>query len=87
MNYTGYDDDILSTAIVAFLVMFITIFIFVGVNSCSAGMAENGTVVDKYRSRYGYPNLVIENNNDYITFQVSEKDYQEYDIGEIYAQE
>ena len=76
-----------------FLVLGVTVLtlliIFFGleVNSCTSHEFENGIVADKYRGRYGTPHLVIEKDGDYGTVNVTEEDYFEYDIGEIYAQE
>ena len=67
--------------------MLLIIFFGVGVNSCTSHEFENGIVADKYRRRYGTPHLVIEKNGDYGDVTVTEEDYFEYDIGEIYAQE
>ena len=67
--------------------MVLIIFFGVGVNSCTSHEFENGIVADKYRGRYGTPHLVIEKNGDYGDVTVTEEDYFEYDIGEVYAQE
>lgn len=68
----------------------ICVFIFfcLGVNSCTSHEFENGIIVDKYRGgRSGTTHLVIEKNGDFGDIVVNEKDYYEYDIGEVYAQE
>lgn len=69
------------------VLMLLIIFFDVGVNSCTSHEFENGIVADKYRGRYGTPRLIIEKNGDYGDVTVTEEDYFEYDIGEIYAQE
>ena len=63
------------------------IFFGLGVNSCTSHEFENGIVADKYRGLYGTPHLVIERDGDYGTVNVTEEEYLEYDIGEIYAPE
>ena len=66
------------------IIFYILALIF---NSCAVNAAVGGTVVDKYRNRYGTPTLVVEHDGNYINFITTEKEYLEYDIGEIYAQE
>ena len=83
-----YDDDTsLITVGIAGVLLVIIFFLALTVNSCTSSMFENGIVADKYRGRYGTPHLVIEKNGDYGDVKVTEEDYFEYDIGEIYAQE
>ena len=83
-----YDNDTsLVIVIFAGVLLAIICFLAIAVNSCTSATFENGTIADKYRGRYGTPNLVIEKNGDYGDVKVTEEDYLEYDIGEIYAQE
>ena len=83
-----YDEDTsLVTVMVAGILIAIIFFLAITVNSCTSATFENGTVADKYRGRYGTPHLVIEKDGDYGTVNVTEEEYLEYDIGEIYAQE
>ena len=83
-----YDNDTsLVTIIFAGVLLVIIFFLAITVNSCTSATFENGTIADKYRGRYGTPHLVIEKNGDYGDVKVTEEDYLEYDIGEIYAQE
>lgn len=88
--YYYYDND---TSVVAVTItgigvlLVIIFFLAIAVNSCTSATFENGTIADKYRGRYGTPHLVIEKNGDYGDVKVTEEDYFEYDIGEIYAQE
>lgn len=64
------------------------IFFCLAVNSCTSHKFENGIIADKYRNgRSGITHLVIEKNGDFGDIIVDEKDYYEYDIGEVYAQE
>ena len=73
--------------IIAGILIAIILFVAISVNSCTSAKFENGTIADKYRGRYGTPHLIIEKNGDYGDVKVTEEDYFEYDIGEIYAQE
>ena len=84
-----YDDKVTSLVIVTTtgVLLMIIFFLTIAVNSCTSATFENGTIADKYRGRYGTPHLVIEKNGDYGDVKVTEEDYFEYDIGEIYAQE
>lgn len=84
-----YDDKVTSLVIVTTtgVLLMIIFFLTIAVNSCTSATFENGTIADKYRGRYGTPHLVIEKNGDYGDVTVTEEDYFEYDIGEIYAQE
>ena len=86
--YYYYDNDTpLITVIVAGVLLAIIFCLAIAVNSCTSATFENGTIADKYRGRYGTPHLVIEKNGDYGDVKVTEEDYFEYDIGEVYAQE
>ena len=86
--YYYYDNDTsLITVIVAGVLLAIIFCLAIAVNSCTSATFENGTIADKYRGRYGTPHLVIEKNGNYGDVKVTEEDYFEYDIGEIYAQE
>lgn len=83
-----YDNDTsLETVTIAGVLLVIILFLAIVVNSCTSTTFKNGTIADKYRGRYGTPHLVIEKNGDYGDVTVTEEDYFEYDIGEIYAQE
>lgn len=84
-----YNDKVTSLVIVTTtgVLLMIIFFLTIAVNSCTSATFENGTIADKYRGRYGTPHLVIEKNGDYGDVKVTEEDYFEYDIGEIYAQE
>lgn len=84
-----YNDKVTSLVIVTTIgvLLMIIFFLTIAVNSCTSATFENGTIADKYRGRYGTPHLVIEKNGDYGDVKVTEEDYFEYDIGEIYAQE
>lgn len=83
-----YDNDTsLVTVIFAGVLLAIIFCLAIAVNSCTSATFENGTIADKYRGRYGTPHLVIEKNGDYGDVKVTEEDYFEYDIGEVYAQE
>ena len=83
-----YDNDTsLETVTIAGVLLVIFLFLTIAINSCTSATFENGTIADKYRGRYGTPHLVIEKNGDYGDVKVTEEDYFEYDIGEIYAQE
>lgn len=83
-----YDDNTsLVEVTIAGVLIAIILFLAITVNSCTSATFENGTIVDKYRGRYGTPHLIIEKNGDYGDVEVTEEDYFEYDIGEIYAQE
>lgn len=73
--------------IIAGILIAIILFVAISVNSCTSAKFENGTIADKYRGRYGTPHLIIEKDGDYGDVKVTEEDYFEYDIGEIYAQE
>lgn len=87
MSYYGNEDDsLLELGFIGILVVLI-IVLALGINSCVANAAIGGTVVDKYRDRLGNPVLVVELNDNYSNFKTTEKEYLEYDIGEIYAQE
>lgn len=71
-------------------VVLIVLLIFwgLGMNSCISHEFENGIIADKYRNvRNGTTHLVIEKNGDFGDIIVEEKDYYDYDIGEVYAQE
>ena len=82
-----YDEDTsLVTVIVAGILIAIIFFVAISVNSYTSAKFENGTIADKYRGRYGTPHLIIEKNGDYGDVKVTEEDYFEYDIGEVYAQ-
>lgn len=86
--YYYYDNDTsLVTVIFVGVLLAIILCLAIAVNSCTSATFENGTIADKYRGRYGTPHLVIEKNGDYGDVKVTEEDYFEYDIGEIYAQE
>lgn len=86
--YYYYDKDTSLIAVtIAGVLLAIIFFLTIAVNSCTSATFENGTIADKYRGRYGTPHLVIEKNGDYGDVKVTEEDYLEYDIGEIYAQE
>ena len=83
-----YRDNVEKLLVLGVVVLMLLIIFFgVGVNSCTSHEFENGIVADKYRGQYGTPRLVIEKDGDYGTVNVTEKEYLEYDIGEIYAQE
>lgn len=83
-----YDNDTSPiTIIIAGVLLVIIFFLAIVVNSCTSATFENGIIADKYRGRYGTPHLIIEKNGDYGDVTVTEEDYFEYDIGEIYAQE
>lgn len=83
-----YRDNVEKFIVLGVVVLTLLIIFFgLGVNSCTSHEFENGIVADKYRGRYGTPHLVIEKDGDYGTVNVTEKEYLEYDIGEIYAQE
>ena len=83
-----YDNDTsLETVTIAGVLLVIILFLAIVVNSCTSATFKNGTIADKYRGRYGTPHLIIEKNGDYGDVTVTEEDYFEYDIGEIYAQE
>ena len=88
--YYYYDNDtsVVAVTITGIGVLLAIIFVLaMAVNSYTSATFENGTIADKYRGRYGTPHLVIEKNGDYGDVKVTEEDYFEYDIGEIYAQE
>lgn len=83
-----YEEGIEALGVVLAVILLVLIcFIGTVFNSCSAASVEGGTVVDKYRNRFGTPTLVVELDDNYANFHVSEKEYVEYDIGEIYAEE
>lgn len=85
-----YDNDtpLIAVTIAGVGILLVIIFsLAIVANSCTSATFENGTIADKYRGRYGTPHLVIEKNGDYGDVKVTEEDYFEYDIGEIYAQE
>ena len=70
------------------VLIILLIFLAFGVNSCTMLEFENGIIVDKYRGvRSGTTHLVIEKNGDFGDIVVDEKDYYDYGIGEVYAQE
>lgn len=81
------DNTSLAEVIIAGILIAIILFVAISVNSCTSAKFENGTIADKYRGRYGTPHLIIEKNGDYGDVKVTEEDYFEYDIGEVYAQE
>ena len=86
--YRHNDEMIVFIVLGGVVLTFLFIFFCLGVNSCTSHEFENGIIVDKYRNgRSGTPHLVIEKNDDFGDIVVDEKDYYEYDIGEIYAQE
>ena len=80
-------DTMIARIILGIIGFIIIIVLALTFNSCAANAAVGGTVVDKYRSRYGTPTLVVEHDGNYTNFKTTEKEYLEYDIGEIYAQE
>ena len=83
-----YDDDaLLITVVITGVLLVIILFLVITVNGCTSITFKNGTVADKYRGRYGTPHLVIEKDGDYGDVKVTEENYFEYDIGEVYAQE
>lgn len=83
-----YDNDTsLITVVITGVMLVIILFLTITVNSCTSITFKNGIVADKYRGRYGTPHLVIEKDGDYGDVKVTEEDYFEYDIGEVYAQE
>ena len=83
-----YDDDaLLITVVITGVLLVIILFLVITVNGCTSITFKNGTVADKYRGRNGTPHLVIEKDGDYGDVKVTEEDYFEYDIGEVYAQE
>ena len=83
-----YDDDaLLITVVITGVLLVIILFLVITVNGCTSITFKNGTVAVKYRGRYGTPHLVIEKDGDYGDVKVTEEDYFEYDIGEVYAQE
>ena len=83
-----YDDDaLLITVVITGVLLVIILFLVITVNGCTSITFKNGTVADKCRGRYGTPHLVIEKDGDYGDVKVTEEDYFEYDIGEVYAQE
>lgn len=81
------DDSSPITAIIAIILLVIILLLTLTLNNCTSARFENGIVADKYRGRYGTPHLVIEKDGDYGDVTVTEEDYFEYDIGEVYAQE
>lgn len=86
--YYDNDTSVVGVTIAGIGVLLVIIFVLaIVVNSYTSATFENGTIADKYRGRYGTPHLVIEKNGDYGDVKVTEEDYFEYDIGEIYAQE
>lgn len=87
MSYYGDTDDPLLEISITGIFIIIIIVLTLTFNSCAANAAVGGTVVDKYRNRYGTPTLVVEHDGNYTNFKTTEKEYLEYDIGEIYAQE
>ena len=66
--------------------LFLLIFLVI-MNGCTSNKFKNGVVVDKYRTKNGFPALVVEKNESYGTIYVDEKEYIECEIGDIYAQE
>lgn len=82
-----YDNDTPLITVVAGVMLVIILFLAITVNSCTSITFKNGIVADKYRGRYGMPHLVIEKDGNYGDVKVTEEDYFEYDIGEVYAQE
>ena len=87
MSYYGNTDDSLFEIGIVGILIIIIIVLALTFNSYAVNTAVGGTVVDKYRNRYGTPTLVVEHDGNYINFTATEKEYFEYDIGEIYAQE
>ena len=87
MSYYGDTDDSLLAIGIAGIFIIIIIVLALIFNSCAANAAVGGTVVDKYRNRHGTPTLVVEHDGNYTNFKTTEKEYLEYDVGEIYAQE
>lgn len=87
MSY--YEDERDSLLVFGFMVILIVLMIVLAlnINSCVANAAIGGTIVDKYRDRWGNPVLVVELDDNYSDFKTTEEEYLEYDIGEIYAQE
>ena len=85
MHYDDY--ALLITVVITGVLLVIILFLVITVNGCTSITFKNGTVADKYRGRYGTPHLVIEKDGDYGDVKVTEEDYFEYDIGEVYAQE
>lgn len=83
-----YDNDTsLITVVIAGVMLVIILFLEITVNSCTSTTFKTGIVADKYRGRYGTPHLVIEKDGDYGDVKVTEEEYFEYNIGEVYAQE
>ena len=81
------DDGSPSIVIIAIILLVIITLLAFMLNNCTSARFENGIVADKYRGRYGTPHLVIEKDGYYGDVAVTEEDYFEYDIGEVYAQE
>ena len=54
------------------------------VNRCTVDMVQGGTVVDKYRNTWDFPKLSIEEDGEYTSIFVSEEEYYNYEIGDIY---
>ena len=84
--YEDECDSIIELGFIGILIILI-IVLALSINSCVANSAIGGTIVDKYRDRWGNPVLVVELDDNYSDFKTTEKEYLEYDIGEIYAQE
>lgn len=84
--YEDERDSILELGFIGILIILIVV-LALSINSCVANAAIGGTIVDKYRDRWGNPVLVVELDDNYSDFKTTEKEYLEYDIGEIYAQE
>lgn len=84
--YEDECDSLLEFGFMGILIVLMIVLAF-SINSCVANDAIGGTIVDKYRDRLGNPVLVVELNDNYSNFKTTEKEYLEYDIGEIYAQE
>lgn len=82
----SYYNDRIELGIAGIFIVIILVLIL-SIPSCAANAAVGGIIVDKYRSICGAPTLVVEHDGSYITLGITEEDYFEYDIGEIYAQE
>ena len=86
--YRHNDEGIVFVILAGVVLTFLLIFFCLGVNSCTSHEFENGIIVDKYRNdKSGTTHLVIEKNGDFGDIVVDEKDYYNYYIGEVYAQE
>lgn len=77
------NNNLLSAIIMIGLVIFSSLMTM-GVNSCTADAIQEGVVVDKYRNIWDMPKLSIEENGEYTSIFVSEEEYYNYEIGDIY---